>query len=101
MNEAGYATFHCGKAGNACTFSNAAFQTNITMAETLGRLGHRVPATTPSSFSKNHDGTKPFFMYMAPPVPHDPRLAPERVCQSLRPGQGDPVEELHAGASLR
>ncbi|MHB8900250.1 MAG: sulfatase-like hydrolase/transferase, partial [Thermoguttaceae bacterium] len=23
VNEAGYVTFHCGKSGNACTFSNA------------------------------------------------------------------------------
>ena len=29
LNEAGYATFHCGKIGNSCTFGNAAFTTNI------------------------------------------------------------------------
>src|SRR4051794_24487721 len=34
LNDAGYITFHCGKAGNACTFGNAAFSTNI---ETKGR----------------------------------------------------------------
>ncbi len=32
--EAGYATFHCGKIGNSCTFGNAAFGTNL---ETNGR----------------------------------------------------------------
>jgi hypothetical protein len=26
LNEAGYATFHCGKEGNSCTFANAAFR---------------------------------------------------------------------------
>ena len=75
LNEAGYMTFHCGKAGNACTFSNAAFQTNITMAkrsaDSATECGdHAV------EFLRNHDGAKPFFMYLAPPVPHDPRLAP-------------------------
>ena len=34
LAEAGYVTFHCGKASNSCTFGNAAFDTNI---ETNGR----------------------------------------------------------------
>src|SRR4051794_4670777 len=34
LNEAGYATFHCGKAGNSCTFANAAFTTSISTRTT-------------------------------------------------------------------
>ena len=74
LNQAGYVTFHCGKAGNACTYSNAAFQTNITMAkrtaDSATECGDRAV-----EFLENHDGARPFFMYLAPPVPHDPRLA--------------------------
>src|SRR2546430_13385513 len=39
LNDAGYVTWHCGKSGNACTFGNAAFQTNIT-------IDHRIPTTS-------------------------------------------------------
>jgi len=27
-------------------------------------------------FLRGHDPRRPFFVYLAPPVPHDPRLAP-------------------------
>jgi len=75
LNEAGYATFHSGKAGNACTFSNAQFQTNIETRK------HDANASTEHAdnairFLQSHDGAKPFFIYLAPPVPHDPRIAP-------------------------
>jgi arylsulfatase A-like enzyme len=84
MNRAGYVTFHCGKAGNACTFSNAAFQTNITMAkrsaDSATECGDRAV-----EFLEKHDGAKPFFMYLAPPVPHDPRLAPAKFVNLYDP----------------
>ena len=75
LNDAGYATFHCGKAGNSCTFGNAAFTTNI---ETKGRTAHSAPehADEAIKFLRAHKGEQPFFIYLAPPVPHDPRLAP-------------------------
>jgi len=75
LNEAGYVTFHSGKAGNACTFSNALFQTNI---ETRNRSAESATehAENAIKFLRTHDGKKPFFIYLAPPVPHDPRLAP-------------------------
>ncbi|NLS94285.1 MAG: sulfatase-like hydrolase/transferase [Planctomycetaceae bacterium] len=86
MNEAGYVTFHCGKAGNACTFSNAAFQTNITMekrsADSATECGNHAV-----EFLENHDGTKPFFIYLAPPVPHDPRLAPAEFVNLYDPAK--------------
>ena len=84
LNEAGYATFHCGKAGNACTFSNAAFQTNITTAKRSADSATECRKYA-VEFLKNHDRTRPFFMYLAPPVPHDPRLAPERFVDLYDP----------------
>jgi len=77
FNNAGYVTWHCGKSGNASPFGNAAFQTNII-------IDHRIPTTSAEyadraiAFLKSQDGKRPFFMYLAPPVPHDPRVAPER-----------------------
>ncbi len=86
INEAGYVTFHCGKAGNACTFSNAAFQTNILMekrsADSATECGNHAV-----EFLRTHDGSKPFFMYLAPPVPHDPRLAPPEFVNLYDPAK--------------
>ena len=86
LNEAGYVTFHCGKAGNACTYGNAAFTINIS---TEGRtpLSATEHANKAIEFLQNHDGSKPFFIYLAPPVPHDPRLAPEEFHRLYNPAK--------------
>jgi len=86
FNEAGYVTFHCGKPGNACTFANAAFQTNIplnkrTVDSATDMADHAI------AFLKQHDPAKPFFMYLAPPVPHDPRLAPPEFVKLYDPAR--------------
>ncbi len=75
LSDVGYVTFHCGKIGNSCTFGNAAFDTNI---ETKGRTAESASENAEHAleFLRAHDGQKPFFMYLAPQVPHDPRLAP-------------------------
>ena len=75
LSDAGYVTFHCGKASNACTFGNAAFQTDISMKPRTADSATELAAHAMEFLSK-HDAAKPFFMYLAPPVPHDPRLAP-------------------------
>lgn len=77
LNDAGYVTFHTGKAGNTCSFGNAAFTHNFPTT-THTREAATQHADTTIEFLKQHDGTKPFFIYLAPPVPHDPRIAPER-----------------------
>jgi len=76
LREAGYVTFHCGKANNSCTFGNAAFDINL---ETAGRTTQSAAehAQAAIAFLDKHDAKQPFFMYLAPPVPHDPRTAPE------------------------
>ena len=38
-------------------------------------------------FVEKHDSTKPFFLYLAPPVPHDPRVAPPRFHALYDPAQ--------------
>jgi arylsulfatase A-like enzyme len=88
MAQAGYVTFHCGKAGNACTFSNAAFQTNIATpksAHTQTAAGEHVQEAV--KFVEGHDGARPFFIYLAPPVPHDPRIAPEAFMKMYDPAK--------------
>jgi arylsulfatase A-like enzyme len=77
LRDAGYSTFHCGKRGNSCTFGNAAFEVNI---ETDGRTEQSATAHADQAieFLRGRDRGRPFFLYLAPPVPHDPRLAPTR-----------------------
>lgn len=86
MNEAGYLTFHCGKANNACTYGNAAFTLNLpTQGRTTNSAAEHADETI--KFLKNHDGKKPFFIYLAPPVPHDPRLAPAAFTKLYEPAK--------------
>ena len=77
LRSAGYVTYHCGKANNACGYGNAAFDFNVETAksgpEDMGRHGDQIV-----KFLDEHDREKPFFMYLAPPVPHDPRVAPAK-----------------------
>lgn len=75
LGDAGYATFHCGKTGNSCTFGNAAFQINLGMEKRTADTATELAAHA-IEFIGKHDPAKPFFMYLAPQVPHDPRLAP-------------------------
>jgi arylsulfatase A-like enzyme len=84
LADAGYATFHCGKIGNSCTFGNAAFGTNI---ETSGRAAESATehADKVLEFLAQQDGKRPFFVYLAPPVPHDPRLAPAEFVRLYNP----------------
>lgn len=76
LRDAGYTTWHCGKRGNSYRAAHAAFDTNI---ENDGRTAASATehADRAIEFLQQHDGSRPFFMYLAPPVPHDPRLAPD------------------------
>ena len=86
LAEAGYLTFHCGKANNACTYGNAAFTINL---PTQGRTADsaREHADETIKFLNSYDGQKPFFIYLAPPVPHDPRLAPPQFTKLYDPAK--------------
>jgi arylsulfatase A-like enzyme len=86
LNDAGYVTFHCGKAGNACTFANAAFATNLETKKT-GPNDARDHADQVIRFLERHPGDRPFFAYLAPPVPHDPRVAPPEFMKRYDPAK--------------
>ncbi|MGA0134609.1 MAG: sulfatase-like hydrolase/transferase [Opitutales bacterium] len=88
LEAAGYTTWHMGKGGNAFTQGIRAFQTSIIddgkgagnpatdRAHACARLADRTIA-----FLKEHAARKdgsPFYAYLAPPVPHDPRSAEPR-----------------------
>jgi arylsulfatase A-like enzyme len=76
---AGYQTWHMGKSGNEFKAGIEAFDTNIVdngkPAERRAESSRR-HADAFIEFVKTRDKTKPFYAYVAPPVPHDPRLAP-------------------------
>ena len=86
LKKSGYVTFHCGKQGNSCTFGNAAFETNI---ETQGRTADSATETADRAieFLNAHDPGRPFLMYLAPPVPHDPCLAPDEFVRQYDPAK--------------
>jgi arylsulfatase A-like enzyme len=86
LNEAGYATFHCGKAGNSCTFAHILFSTNIETKKT-GPSDARDHADQVIQFLNGHQGDKPFFIYLAPSVPHDPRVAPPEFMKRYDPAK--------------
>lgn len=85
LAAAGYQTWHMGKAGNSFPPGIQAFETNITDdAKGSGRDAGRAYSSQRladrtieflSSRAANTEATKPFYVYLAPPVPHDPRVA--------------------------
>lgn len=87
FREAGYATFHCGKRGNSCRFGNAAFEVNIETTDNDDPERVRRMADRAAEFLENHDDARPFFMVLAPAVPHDPRIAPEEFMKMYDPAK--------------
>jgi arylsulfatase A-like enzyme len=79
LSAAGYQTFHVGKGGNEFTAGLRAFDTNLIMDDhsvELRRVSSEQHADATIKFLKERAGTtKPFYIYFAPPVPHDPRVA--------------------------
>ena len=78
MSRAGYETWHCGKPGNEYTVGLKAFDTNISMADPTPaerRGSSERHADAAIKFLRERTTDKPFYMYLAPPVPHDPRVA--------------------------
>lgn len=88
LSRAGYATFHAGKGGNEFTAALAAFDTNLLMndpspEQRRGSSERHADATikflrersSASANTSRASSAKPFYIYFAPPVPHDPRVA--------------------------
>jgi arylsulfatase A-like enzyme len=85
--SAGYQTWMTGKPGNAFTAGIRAFQTSIEdaadgstpkndRAHASQRMADRTIAFLKSREQSREE--RPFFVYLSPPVPHDPRAAEER-----------------------
>ena len=96
LRAAGYQAWHMGKGGNEYTAGLRAFDTNI-VDDAKGKLeadsraySSRRLADKSIDFLRSRDRTKPFYMYLAPPVPHDPREAEPQFHQ-LYPPSGVPL----------
>lgn len=89
MEAGGYSTFHVGKRGNTYFAASRAFQKCV-FSEELSQ--DRVPqsrlhADAVIDFVKATPAAQPFFAYMAPSVPHDPRVAEERFMKMYDPAK--------------
>lgn len=84
MERAGYQTWHMGKAGNGFPLGLKEFQTSIVddakgsdpdhdRAHSSQRLADRTIGFLKSRVEGKE--IRPFYIYLAPPVPHDPRSA--------------------------
>lgn len=96
FRQAGYETLFCGKRGNTFVSGNRDFET-VVFDESRGKkLNDRAHASqfmadTTLNWFKQHPvgkaGEKPFCIYLAPPVPHDPRLAPKEFMDLYDPAK--------------
>ena len=79
LSAAGYETFHVGKGGNEFTAGLNAFDTNLIMNDSTPELrrgsSERHADATIEFLRERAGAAKPFYIYFAPPVPHDPRVA--------------------------
>ena len=81
LNEAGYETYHHGKKGNTDTQVHKFF-THTHYLDGDGDRTSGFPCKTLAddaiAFLKTRDKAKPFFIYLAPANPHDPRVADKK-----------------------
>ena len=78
LSRAGYNTMHVGKPGNSYSAGHRAFDLDIPMADEtpdLRRGSSQRHADATLDYLAARDAAKPFYIYFAPPVPHDPRVA--------------------------
>lgn len=87
VKAAGYETFHMGKSGNECKAAIDAFDHNIVSNDRGGEraLSSQKHADRTIEFLRSRKADRPFFIYLAPPVPHDPRVAPKEFMDLYDP----------------
>jgi arylsulfatase A-like enzyme len=92
MAAAGYQTWHMGKSGNAFPPGIQAFETDLiddargeSRAGSSRRLADRTIEFL-TARATNHSA-RPFYVYLAPPVPHDPRTAEPQFHQLYDPAK--------------
>ncbi|HSW47173.1 MAG TPA: sulfatase-like hydrolase/transferase [Phycisphaerae bacterium] len=81
LQQAGYVCYHHGKKGNTAEPIQAKFDVNKYLTNDIDREGGEPGLTIVSDAiaflreQKARGDQRPFFMYLAPPNPHDPRIA--------------------------
>jgi arylsulfatase A-like enzyme len=88
LSQAGYQTFHAGKSGNEYRAALEAFDQNLVFDDRtheLRQTSSQRHADAAIQFLRERDTKRPFYMYIAPPVPHDPRVAPEEFLRLYDP----------------
>jgi arylsulfatase A-like enzyme len=88
LREAGYETYHIGKSGNGFVPGLQAFEHNTIRddrppEERANSSQHHADQVI--EFLRTRKTDRPFFVYMSPPVPHDPRVAPKEFMEMYDP----------------
>ncbi|MFO1020920.1 MAG: sulfatase-like hydrolase/transferase [Planctomycetales bacterium] len=93
FRQAGYDTFFCGKRNNSFFAANEDFET-VVYDESRGETNKLrdtasqfVADTTINWLNKHPAAETPFCIYLGPPVPHDPRVAPPEFMQMYDPAK--------------
>lgn len=91
MSAGGYETFHLGKKGNSFVPGMEAFDTCLYTGSLGADQQHEVASQRTADrvikFLRGRQSVKPFFIYYAPPVPHDPRVAPKEFMDLYDPAK--------------
>jgi arylsulfatase A-like enzyme len=89
FEAAGYATFHAGKKGNTYLPASQAFQQCLFSEDLTPDRAQQSAKHADAflGFLEKRQKTKPFFAYLAPPVPHDPRIAEDRFMKMYDPAK--------------
>lgn len=92
FRQGGYETLFTGKRGNTFLAGNQAFETVVFDEPRDNGKADRADSSrfhvdTTLAWLKDRPAGKPFFAYIAPPVPHDPRLAPSRFMALYDPAK--------------
>jgi len=89
LSAAGYETFHAGKGGNEYKVGIEAFDHNLVMDDRGDARANSSQrhADAAIEFLAKRDRQRPFYMYVAPPVPHDPRIAPPQFMTMYDPAK--------------
>jgi arylsulfatase A-like enzyme len=88
MRANGYFTVHIGKRGNECTPALESYDLDITHNDPKPEERARssqAHADDLIKFLRGRTNDQPFFVYLAPPVPHDPRVAPKEFMDMYQP----------------
>jgi arylsulfatase A-like enzyme len=90
FRKSGYATLMVGKRGNSFVPAHEHFETVVYNAPGEKERAAQSQFTADTAIDwlrKRKDATEPFFLYLAPPVPHDPRVAPAEFMSRYDPAK--------------